>query len=115
MKRISIGLAFCSCLYIGLAYYVGFGMSAPAAGPIPANMLAFGAFGIACGLCSLLALYRVVPAALLIWIAAIVYCIFDVRHSPAWMVEDHVFRFALWPVLFLTLAGWADELKKRVR
>ena len=51
----------------------------------------------------------------LIWIAAIVYCIFDVRHSPAWMVEDHVFRFALWPVLFLTLAGWAEELKKRVR
>jgi hypothetical protein len=115
MKWISIGLAFCSCLYLGLAYYVVVGMSVPAGAPIPANMVAFGAFGVACGLCSLLALYRVVPAALLIWIVAIAYCVFDVRHSPAWMVEDHVFRFALWPVLFLTLAGWAEELKKRVR
>ena len=109
MKWISIGLAFCSCLYIGLGYYVGFGMSAPAAGRLPANRLAFGAFGVACGFCSLLALYRVVPAALLIWIAAIAYGIFDLRHSPSWMVQDHVFRFAVWPVLFLTLAGWAEE------
>ena len=115
MKRISIGLALCSCLYIGMAYYVGVGMSAPGPGPLPANMLAFGAFGIACGLCSLLALYRVVPAALLVWIAAIAYCIFDARHSPAWMVQDHVFRFAVWPVLFLTLAGWADEHKQPVK
>ena len=115
MKRISIGLALCSCLYIGMAYYVGFEMSAPGAGPLPASMLAFGIFGIACGLCSLLALFRVVPAALLIWISAIVYCIFDMRHSPSWMVQGHVFRFAVWPVLFLTLAGWAEEHKQPSR
>jgi hypothetical protein len=115
MKRISIGLAFCSCLYIGLVYYVGIVMSAPAAGPIPPATLAFGAFGIACGLCVLLAIYRAIPAALLIWVAAIVYCLYDLRHSPWWMFEGHIFRFAVWPVLFLTLAGWAEELKKRVR
>lgn len=115
MKRISIGLAFCSCLFIGMGYYVGFGLSAPAGGPIPANIAAFAAFGIACGLCTLLALYRTVLAAVMIWIVAIAYCIFDVRHSPSWMVEDHVFRFALWPVLFLTLAGWAEEHKQSIR
>jgi hypothetical protein len=115
MKRISIGLAFCSCLFIGLTYYVGFGMSAPAGGPIPATTLAFGAFGIACGLCTFLALYRTVPAALLIWLSAIVYCIFDLRYSPWWMFEGHVFRFAIWPVLFLTLAGWAEEHKQPIR
>jgi hypothetical protein len=115
MKRISIGLAFCACLFIGMGYYVGFGMSAPASGPLPANMVAFAAFGIACGLCTLLAVFRAVPAALMIWIAAIVYCIVDFRQSPSWMVEDHIFRFALWPVLFLTLAGWAEEHKQPLR
>ena len=115
MKRIAIGLAFCSCLFLGLSYFIGFGKSVNPSGPLPLHIRAFVAFGIVCCIATVLALFRTVPAALLIWIAAIAFCLYDLRHSPSWMVQDDIFRFALWPVLFLTIAGWADEHKQPVR
>jgi hypothetical protein len=117
MKYVFIGLAFCSGAYIVLACFKQ-GMAGPQSVSVPLSFIMFRAFAVGCIVCCVIALSRITPAVIAIWIAAIAFDIISWRINPTWIFHGNVF-YSIWPTLFLTaalLAGkWRGSTRTRHR
>lgn len=105
MKWLLIGLAFCSCAYTGLGCLAQGFASQPISGSLPLTMVALRAFTLCSLLCCFLALFRIVPAVVIIWISAITYLAISWRFNASWVFRDDVLRFTLWTPAFLSIAA----------
>jgi hypothetical protein len=112
MKILFLGLAFCSCAYLGLGCLAQ-AMSGPAGSPLPATFILFRTFTACCTVLCFISVWRVVPAAGLVWVAAIAFDLLSWKWNAHWVFLDDLYRFSPWPPLFLTGAALAEIWKKR--
>ena len=105
MKVLFIGLAFCSCAYTWLGCLAQWFAGPEMSGPLPPQIIAFRALAAVCSLCCFGAIFRVLPAAIVSWIAALIYLGISWKLNATWVFHDDLVRFTLWTPFLLTTAA----------
>jgi hypothetical protein len=105
MRRLFIGLAFCSCAYTALACYMQGMAGQETNGALPLFMVSFRLFAVSSFFCCLWGAFRIVPATIAIWIVTLIYLLTSWRLNAAWVFHEDLTRFTLWAPIFLTIAA----------
>ena len=108
MRTFMTVLAFCSCGYTWLGC-IGEAMSyAPPSGWTPIRFLT-----ISVTACCIWAIFRIISAAIAIWVITFIYLVVSYKLYAAWLFRDCIERFVPWAPLFLTIAAVAHYKDRR--
>lgn len=112
MRWLLIGLAFCGSAYTGLGCLAQGFASPPMSGPLDPTLVALRVFTLLSFLCCFGALFRIIPAVVVIWIAAVAYLAISWKFNAPWVFRDDILRFTLWTPFFLSIAAFTHRRER---
>jgi hypothetical protein len=102
MKIFLIVLAFCASAYLWLHCFAQWFAGPVITGSLPPQVIALRVFAAATTFCRILAIFKILPATIAAWAAAIIYLGASWKFNVDWVFRDDL-RFMFWTAVFLTI------------
>lgn len=114
MRILMFVLAFCSCAYTWLGCLAQWFAGPEISGSLPFDYIAFRTFAALITVFCMLALWKLTPAVIAIWLVALSYCLICWKIDADWVFRQTALYYIFWAPAFLTIAGVLERRSVRI-